>query len=100
MPCRIIEVDWAICDVRVSIPRLRIGWVGNQAIGLDKVVNIRRTRPLMLKKQIVKAQAKRIDLSIQGKMSCLKCMVVVWWVNLFSFYQFQFCFQYAGFLKH
>ncbi len=43
MPRRVIKVDRVIPHITIPIPRLRIGRVGNQAIGLQKVVNIRRT---------------------------------------------------------
>jgi hypothetical protein len=43
MPCWVIEVDRVIPHIAIAIPRLRIGRVGDEGVGLQKVVNIRRT---------------------------------------------------------
>jgi hypothetical protein len=46
MPCRIVKSNRVVTNVAVSIPTLRVGWVWNDGIRLDKAVNIRRIPPL------------------------------------------------------
>ena len=43
MTCWVIINNRPIIDVAIPIPTLRIGQVGNDAIRLDEVVDIRRT---------------------------------------------------------
>jgi hypothetical protein len=38
MTSRVIEIDWIVADIRVTIPGLGVDRVGNDAIRLDEAV--------------------------------------------------------------
>ena len=47
MTAWVTKVDRTIRHITISIPRLRIGRVGNDCVGLHKAVEIRRTRTFL-----------------------------------------------------
>ena len=67
-----------ILNVTISIPTLRVARTGNDAIRLDKVVNIRRIRPLFrTKKMLSKATQHPVNNPSRGR-------VPIWSLSSFN----------------
>ena len=54
MSAGIGEPDGIVVNIRVSIPALRVGRVGNEAVRLDEAVDIRRKRQMSIRKNKLK----------------------------------------------